>query len=109
MAIRRYGALHCLVNVAGVRDYQSLAAATPQDWEHILSVNVLGTAFCCKAANSQRPASRGAACGTPPTTTAMLVPASPRALGRIVVETAKSNHVERRSCAQMLRCRRTAR
>jgi len=49
-AIRRYGALHCLVNVAGVRVYQSLAAATPQDWQHILSVNVLGTAFCCKAA-----------------------------------------------------------
>jgi 2-hydroxycyclohexanecarboxyl-CoA dehydrogenase len=49
-AISRYGALHCLVNVAGVRVYQSLAAATPQDWQHILSVNVLGTAFCCKAA-----------------------------------------------------------
>lgn len=49
-AIRRYGALHCLVNVAGVRVYQSLAAATPEDWQHILSVNVLGTAFCCKAA-----------------------------------------------------------
>ena len=49
-AIRRYGALHCLVNVAGVRVYQSLAAATSQDWQHILSVNVLGTAFCCKAA-----------------------------------------------------------
>lgn len=49
-AIRRYGGLHCLVNVAGVRVYQSLAAATSQDWLHILSVNVLGTAFCCKAA-----------------------------------------------------------
>jgi meso-butanediol dehydrogenase/(S,S)-butanediol dehydrogenase/diacetyl reductase len=49
-AISRYGALHCLVNVAGVRVYQSLAAATPQDWQHILSVDVLGTAFCCKAA-----------------------------------------------------------
>ena len=49
-AISRYGALHCLVNVAGVRVYPSLAAATPQDWQHILSVNVLGTAFCCKAA-----------------------------------------------------------
>ena len=49
-AISRYGALHCLVNVAGVRVYRSLAAATPEDWQHILSVNVLGTAFCCKAA-----------------------------------------------------------
>jgi meso-butanediol dehydrogenase/(S,S)-butanediol dehydrogenase/diacetyl reductase len=49
-AISRYGALHSLVNVAGVRVYQSLATATPQDWQHILSVNVLGTAFCCKAA-----------------------------------------------------------
>ena len=36
--------------MAGVRVYQSLATATPQDWQHILSVNVLGTAFCCKAA-----------------------------------------------------------
>ncbi|HSB42201.1 MAG TPA: SDR family oxidoreductase [Methylomirabilota bacterium] len=46
----RLGALHTLVNVAGVRVYASLAEATAADWEHILGVNVLGTAHCCKAA-----------------------------------------------------------
>jgi len=49
-AVARYAGLHCLVNVAGVRVYRSLAAATAEDWQRILSVNVLGTAYCCKAA-----------------------------------------------------------
>jgi len=60
-AISRYGALSALVNVAGVRVYQSLVTASAQDWQHILSVNVLGTAFCCKAAV---PALRAAGGGT---------------------------------------------
>ena len=46
----RLGALHCLVNVAGVRVYTPLAEAEPKDWELILGVNVLATAYCCKAA-----------------------------------------------------------
>jgi 2-hydroxycyclohexanecarboxyl-CoA dehydrogenase len=46
----RWGALHTLVNVAGVRVYAPLAAADGADWEHIIGVNVLGTAHCCKAA-----------------------------------------------------------
>jgi 2-hydroxycyclohexanecarboxyl-CoA dehydrogenase len=46
----RFGALHCLVNVAGVRVYRSLAEAETKDWEFILGVNVLATAHCCKAA-----------------------------------------------------------
>jgi NAD(P)-dependent dehydrogenase (short-subunit alcohol dehydrogenase family) len=46
----RFGALHCLVNVAGVRVYTPLAEAESKDWEHILGVNVLATAYCCKAA-----------------------------------------------------------
>jgi len=37
----RLGALHTLVNVAGVRVYTPLAEATPADWELILGVNVL--------------------------------------------------------------------
>lgn len=45
-----FGALHALVNVAGIRVYQALAEAAAQDWERILGVNVLGTAYCCKAA-----------------------------------------------------------
>jgi meso-butanediol dehydrogenase/(S,S)-butanediol dehydrogenase/diacetyl reductase len=49
-AVARIGALHTLVNVAGARVYQPLAGATPEDWDFILGVNVLATAFCCKAA-----------------------------------------------------------
>ncbi|MGH7365063.1 MAG: SDR family NAD(P)-dependent oxidoreductase, partial [Candidatus Rokuibacteriota bacterium] len=46
----RFGALHTLVNVAGVRVYAPLAEADAADWERIIGVNVLGTAHCCKAA-----------------------------------------------------------
>ena len=45
----RWGALHTLVNVAGVRVYAPLADADAADWERIIGVNVLGTAHCCKA------------------------------------------------------------
>jgi len=48
--ISRFGALHTLVNVAGVRVYTPLAEAETKEWEHIFSVNVLGTAHCAKAA-----------------------------------------------------------
>lgn len=46
----RWGALHTLVNVAGVRVYAPLSDAEAADWERIIGVNVLGTAHCCKAA-----------------------------------------------------------
>jgi meso-butanediol dehydrogenase/(S,S)-butanediol dehydrogenase/diacetyl reductase len=46
----RWGALHTLVNVAGVRVYAPLADAAAADWERIIGVNVLGTARCCQAA-----------------------------------------------------------
>ena len=49
-AAAQLGALHTLVNVAGVRVYASLADAEAKDWAFILGVNVLGTAYCCKAA-----------------------------------------------------------
>jgi NAD(P)-dependent dehydrogenase (short-subunit alcohol dehydrogenase family) len=56
----RFGALHTLVNVAGVRVYAPLAEADAKDWERILGVNVLGTAHCCKAALPRlRAAGRG--------------------------------------------------
>jgi 2-hydroxycyclohexanecarboxyl-CoA dehydrogenase len=48
--VARFGSLHTLVNVAGVRVYASLAEAGATDWERIIGVNVLGTAHCCKAA-----------------------------------------------------------
>ena len=50
LALAAFGALHTLVNVAGVRLYAPLAAADPKGWEFILGVNVLATAYCCKAA-----------------------------------------------------------
>ena len=49
-ALAALGALHTLVNVAGVRLYTPLADADAKGWEHILGVNVLATAYCCKAA-----------------------------------------------------------
>jgi 2-hydroxycyclohexanecarboxyl-CoA dehydrogenase len=49
-AAARFGAIHCLVNVAGVRVYSPLGEAGTEAWEHILRVNVLATAHCCKAA-----------------------------------------------------------
>jgi len=60
-ALAQHGALHCLVNVAGVRVYRALAEAGAQDWQTILGVNVLGTAYACKAAI---PALRAAGGGT---------------------------------------------
>jgi meso-butanediol dehydrogenase/(S,S)-butanediol dehydrogenase/diacetyl reductase len=60
-AVTALGALHTLVNVAGVRVYAPLAEASAADWERILGVNVLGTAHCCRAA---LPALRASGRGT---------------------------------------------
>ncbi|HZQ64622.1 MAG TPA: SDR family oxidoreductase, partial [Gaiellaceae bacterium] len=46
----RFGALHALVNVAGIRLYTPLAEADTEGWERILRVNVLATAHACRAA-----------------------------------------------------------
>jgi 2-hydroxycyclohexanecarboxyl-CoA dehydrogenase len=48
--VTRFGALHALVNVAGIRVYTPLAEATEEEWRRIVDVNVLATAFCAKAA-----------------------------------------------------------
>jgi meso-butanediol dehydrogenase/(S,S)-butanediol dehydrogenase/diacetyl reductase len=55
-----FGALHTLVNVAGVRVYAALAEAEAKDWEFIIGVNVLATAYCCKAALPRLRAAGGA-------------------------------------------------
>jgi meso-butanediol dehydrogenase/(S,S)-butanediol dehydrogenase/diacetyl reductase len=60
-ARRHLGGLDTLVNVAGVRVYTPLAEADAKDWALILGVNVLGTAYCCKAA---LPALRASGRGT---------------------------------------------
>ena len=58
--VARLGALHTLVNVAGVRVYAPLAEAQSADWSLILGVNVLATAYSCKAALPRlRAAGRG--------------------------------------------------
>jgi 2-hydroxycyclohexanecarboxyl-CoA dehydrogenase len=49
-SLGRFEALHTLVNVAGVRVYRPLAEADATDWKFIIGVNVLATAYCCKAA-----------------------------------------------------------
>ncbi len=49
-ALARFGRLDALINVAGVRVYRALAEASADEWNLILGVNVLGTAYCCKAA-----------------------------------------------------------
>ncbi|HTO12435.1 MAG TPA: SDR family NAD(P)-dependent oxidoreductase [Candidatus Binatia bacterium] len=48
--VARFDALHVVVNVAGIRLYTPLAEADAKDWERILGVNVLATAYTCKAA-----------------------------------------------------------
>jgi meso-butanediol dehydrogenase/(S,S)-butanediol dehydrogenase/diacetyl reductase len=48
--VGHFGGLHAVVNVAGIRLYTPLAAAEAKDWERILGVNVLATAYTCKAA-----------------------------------------------------------
>ena len=49
-ALAALGALHTLINVAGVRLYTALAEADAKGWEFILGVNVLATAYSSKAA-----------------------------------------------------------
>lgn len=48
--LARFEALHIVVNVAGIRLYTPLVEADAKDWERILGVNVLATAYTCKAA-----------------------------------------------------------
>jgi meso-butanediol dehydrogenase/(S,S)-butanediol dehydrogenase/diacetyl reductase len=48
--VARFSALHVVVNVAGIRLYTPLAEADAKDWERIVGVNVLATAYTCKAA-----------------------------------------------------------
>lgn len=46
----RLGGIDVLVNNAGIRKFSHLTDATPDSWHDILSVNLLGTASCAKAA-----------------------------------------------------------
>ena len=46
----RMGGIDVLVNNAGIRKFTHLTEATPESWQDIISVNLLGTANCAKAA-----------------------------------------------------------
>ncbi len=45
-----FGALHILVNNAGIRMYQRVTEASEESWDTMLGVNLKGYAFCAKAA-----------------------------------------------------------
>ncbi|NKB22665.1 MAG: SDR family oxidoreductase [Alphaproteobacteria bacterium] len=49
-AASRLGGIDVLVNNAGIRKFNHLVDATPESWQDIISVNLLGTANCAKAA-----------------------------------------------------------
>ncbi len=49
-AIAQFGQLDLLVNNAAMRNYASMADATPQEWRAMLDVNLLGAANYCRAA-----------------------------------------------------------
>jgi meso-butanediol dehydrogenase/(S,S)-butanediol dehydrogenase/diacetyl reductase len=48
--IGNYGQLDILVNNAAMRNYSALADATPQEWQAMVAVNLIGTSNYCKAA-----------------------------------------------------------
>lgn len=48
--LERFGALHVLVNNAGIRAYEPLAEAKAETWQKVLSVNLLSYAFLAREA-----------------------------------------------------------
>jgi 2-hydroxycyclohexanecarboxyl-CoA dehydrogenase len=60
-AQEKFGRLDVLVNNAAMRNYSSFADATPQEWQAVLGVNMIGNANFCRAALPQlRKAGNGA-------------------------------------------------
>lgn len=58
-AYDRYGALHALVNNAGVSGGKTVVAAEEEDWERIVDINLKGSWYCCKYAIPHMIASGG--------------------------------------------------
>lgn len=48
--MRAFGRLDVLVNNAAMRNYAAVADATPEEWQAMLGVNLVGAANYCKAA-----------------------------------------------------------
>ena len=49
-ALAAHSRLDILVNNAAMRNYAALADATPQEWQAVLGVNLMGAAHFCRAA-----------------------------------------------------------
>jgi NAD(P)-dependent dehydrogenase (short-subunit alcohol dehydrogenase family) len=49
-AVARFGKLDVLANVAAVRVHGPVTEATAESWDHIVKVNLLAVAWCCKYA-----------------------------------------------------------
>ncbi|ANN65533.1 SDR family NAD(P)-dependent oxidoreductase [Bordetella bronchialis] len=49
-ATRAHGGLDILVNNAAMRNYSALADVTPEEWQAVVAVNLIGTSNYCKAA-----------------------------------------------------------
>lgn len=57
---REHGAIHALVNAAGIASAKGSLDLTVADWEEMLRVNLIGTYLCCKYAFlSMRPSRYG--------------------------------------------------
>jgi NAD(P)-dependent dehydrogenase (short-subunit alcohol dehydrogenase family) len=50
VTVARFGGLHALVNVAGIRVWGPITEATPESWRQIIDVNLLAVAYCSKFA-----------------------------------------------------------
>ena len=58
--MRAFGQLDVLVNNAAMRNYASIGEATPEEWQAMLGVNLMGAANYCRAAlPALRRSSRG--------------------------------------------------
>jgi len=49
-ACTAFAGLDVLVNNAAMRNHSSLSDATPEEWQAIVAVNLIGAAACCRAA-----------------------------------------------------------
>ncbi len=48
-ALRQFGTLDILVNVAGVRSAPSVREVSEEEWDRVIATNLKGTFLCCKA------------------------------------------------------------
>lgn len=60
-AVDKFGALHILVNDAGIGVYKTVLDATSAEWDRCLAVNLKGVFLCCKYAIPHLKAAGGGA------------------------------------------------